>query len=67
MEYDKAGTYTYVIKEVAGDVNGVTYKGVDNPITVVVTVSEIGVNNENAVILSTSARQWKWRLVSNCN
>ena len=55
INYDEAGTYTYVIKEVNGNLKGVTYNGVNNPVTVVVTVFENGVNNENAVLLSASA------------
>jgi len=38
IPYDEAGTYTYTIREAAGNVAGVTYTGVDNPITVTVTV-----------------------------
>jgi len=40
INYDKAGTYTYTIKEVVGNVPGVTYNGADNPITVIITVTD---------------------------
>ena len=40
INYTEAGTYTYTIKEVAGDVKGVTYDGVNKPITVKVIVTD---------------------------
>ena len=40
LTYTKAGTYTYTVKEVAGNVAGVTYDGVNAPITVTVTVTD---------------------------
>ncbi len=50
ITYDKAGTYTYTVKEVEGTVAGITYTGVNNPITVTITVTDT-----NAV-LSASAK-----------
>ncbi|MBE6712703.1 MAG: DUF11 domain-containing protein [Ruminococcaceae bacterium] len=40
IEYTKAGVYTYTVKEKSGSVPGVTYNGVNNPVTVVVTVTD---------------------------
>lgn len=40
IPYTQAGTYTYTIKEAPGTVAGVTYDGVNSPITVTVTVTD---------------------------
>lgn len=40
ISYTQAGTYTYTIKEAAGSVAGVTYNGVNAPVTVTVTVTD---------------------------
>lgn len=40
LHYTQAGTYTYTVKEKSGAVPGVTYTGVNNPVTVVVTVTD---------------------------
>ena len=40
ISYDKAGSYTYTIKEVAGSVPGVVYSGASAPITVTITVTD---------------------------
>lgn len=37
LQYDKVGTYKYTVKEVAGDLAGVTYDKAEHEITVVVT------------------------------
>lgn len=50
ITYDKPGTYTYTIKEADGQVAGITYTGVNTPITVIVTITDT-----NAV-LSASAK-----------
>ena len=40
ITYTEVGTYTYTIKEVLGDVAGVSYDGVNAPVTVTVTVTD---------------------------
>ncbi len=56
VTYTQAGTYTYTIKEAAGSVPGVRYEGVNAPVTVTVTVTDINgvlsakANVENANI-----------------
>ena len=56
VTYTQAGTYTYTIKEAAGSVPGVRYDGVNAPVTVTVTVTDINgvlsakANVENANI-----------------
>ena len=40
ITYPEAGTYTYIIKEVKGDVPRVSYDGVDKPVTVTVQVTD---------------------------
>ena len=40
ITYTQPGTYTYTIKEVAGDVPGISYQGAETPITVTVTVAD---------------------------
>ena len=42
ITYNQPGTYTYTIQEVAGDIAGVRYDGVDHPVTVTVTVTDNG-------------------------
>ncbi len=40
ITYTEVGTYTYTIKEVRGNVTGVSYDGVNAPVTVTVTVTD---------------------------
>jgi len=40
ISYTEVGTHTYTIKEVNGNVAGVSYTGVDHPVTVTVTVTD---------------------------
>ncbi len=42
ITYTTPGTYTYTIKEHAGSVPGVSYDGVNAPVTVTVTVTDVG-------------------------
>lgn len=42
IKYDKAGTYTYVVKEVAGDLDNVTYSEEEYTVTVTVTDNRDG-------------------------
>ncbi len=42
ISYDREGIYTYTIKEKAGNVAGVRYDGVAKPITLTVTVTDVG-------------------------
>ena len=42
ISYTETGTYTYTIREKTGSVPGVTYGGVEKPVTVTVTVTDIG-------------------------
>ena len=41
IAYTVAGTYTYTVKEVAGDVVGIRYDGAKKPITVTVNVTDM--------------------------
>lgn len=49
ISYTKADVYTYIVKEKQGSVPGVTYSGVDHPITVKVTVTD-----DNSVLVATA-------------
>lgn len=42
IDYTDPGTYTYTIQEAAGDVAGIRYDGAEKPVTVQVTVTDIG-------------------------
>ena len=42
LTFTKAGEYVYTIREVVGDVPGVSYTGAEQPITVTITVTDIG-------------------------
>ncbi len=61
ITYTEAGEYTYTIKEVEGNAPGVTYDGVNAPITVTVTVTDQGgylsasadVENEDITFVNT--------------
>ncbi|MBQ9930539.1 MAG: DUF11 domain-containing protein [Oscillospiraceae bacterium] len=61
ITYTEAGEYTYTIKEMEGNVPGVTYDGVNAPITVTVTVTDQGgylsasadVENEDITFVNT--------------
>jgi len=50
IHYTEPGVYTYTIVEVAGDVPGVEYTGVNNPVTVTVTVTD-----NNGVLTATAS------------
>lgn len=52
VSYDQPGTYTYTIKEKSGDVAGVSYDGVDKPVTVKVTVTD-----ENGVLRASANKE----------
>lgn len=57
VSYTEAGTYTYTIKEVPGSVSGVTYDGVNAPVTVTVTVTDTnGVLSAQADIANGNIR-----------
>lgn len=49
IPYTQAGTYTYTVKEAAGNVPGVRYDGANAPITVTVTVTD-----NNGVLTATA-------------
>ena len=42
IHYTEAGEYVYTIREAAGNVAGITYTGAQHPITITVTVTDIG-------------------------
>lgn len=57
ITYTEDGTYTYTIREVAGSVAGVRYEGVNNPVTVTVTVTDTnGVLRASASIPNANVR-----------
>ncbi len=49
IAYTKPGTYAYTIREQSGNVAGVSYDGVNQPVTVVVTVTD-----ENGVLCASA-------------
>lgn len=53
ITYTKAGTYTYTIKEVAGDVPGIDYQGAEAPITLQVTVTD-----ENGILAASASKTY---------
>ena len=49
ITYTQVGTYRYTVKEVAGDVAGISYQGAENPVTVTVTVTD-----ENGILRASA-------------
>ncbi len=57
IRYTEAGDYTYTVKEVAGNVPGIVYTGVNAPITVTVTVTDTdGVLSATANVKNAAIR-----------
>ncbi len=57
ITYTEAGTYTYTVREKAGNVAGVSYDGAENPVEVIVTVTDTnGVLSASASVANSDVR-----------